>query len=504
MSQRGSRRTRCDGDKGSKPKPPWHGSAKFSYGRLGFEPFPFVVQERTRLLAVTLNVMKTESNLQITYVPINSLRPSEYNPRKISKESFDQLKESVRKFQMVDPIIANAASERNGVVIGGHMRLRVAKELGFKEVPVVFLTIPDLAVEKELNIRLNKNTGEFDFELLALFEEEFLSSVGFDSEDLDNIFPAEDNPEQFDLKKELEKLDITEIKVEKGDIYEIDGSRLMCGDSTVEAEMLTLLGGEKADMCFTDPPYILDYLHGKKKKDGEAVTGFGAKRDRRYLETDSLPDNFTELWMGNVSKIAKPDFHIVVYENWKNIRTIWGEMEKHWKVKNMIVWHLPNRNQGYAGKYKFFSKHDIAMVGSSNPDAEHLNLDAEGELLDNEYETALYAISGKPHWEGYEKGKKIQPTDFIEYKAADLKSSGQGIIFGTKPLEILIPYVKVLTKRGDLIVEPFGGSGSTLIASVKMARRCYLMEKSPVYAEVILRRWEMETGKKRKLINGTK
>ena len=283
-------------------------------------------------------------------------------------------------------------------------------------------------------------------------------------------------------------------------MYDLDESRLMCGDSTIEADMLKLMGGEKADMCLTDPPYILDYLHGKKKN-GNAVTGFGAKRDRRYLETDSLPDNFTELWMGNIAKVAKADFHIICYENWKNIRTIWGEMEKHWKVKNMIVWHLSNRVQGFAGKYKFFSKHDIAMVGSSH-DAEELNLEPEGELLDNEYQTALYAISGKPHWEGYEKGKKIQPTDFIEHVAADEKSSGQGIIFGTKPLEILMPYVKVLTKRGDLVVEPFGGSGSTLIASVKMSRRCYLMEKSPVYAEVILNRWKKLTGKMPQKIHG--
>jgi DNA modification methylase len=187
-----------------------------------------------------------------------------------------------------------------------------------------------------------------------------------------------------------------------------------------------------------------------------------------------------------------------VYENWKNIRTIWNEMERYWKVKNMIVWHLPNRVQGFSAKGKFFNKHDIAMVGATE-DVEVQNPD-EGELLENEYETALYAISGKPQWESYEAGKKICPTDFIEFKAADEKSSGQGVIFGTKPIEILMPYIKVLTKRGDLVVEPFGGSGSTLIASIRMHRRCYLMEKSPVYAEVILKRWEKETGTRPKKI----
>ena len=121
-------------------------------------------------------------------------------------------------------------------------------------------------------------------------------------------------------------------------------------------------------------------------------------------------------------------------------------------------------------------------------------------LLQEEYETALFATSGRPTWESYEKGKKYCPTDFIEYKASDAKSSGQGIIFGTKPIEILIPYIKVLTKRGDIIAEPFGGSGSTLIAATKMQRRCFVMEKSNVYAEVIRKRWENLTGKKARLI----
>ena len=123
-------------------------------------------------------------------------------------------------------------------------------------------------------------------------------------------------------------------------------------------------------------------------------------------------------------------------------------------------------------------------------------------LFQSEYENALFATSGKPHWEGYEKGKKICPTDFISHTAADKKSSGQEIIFGTKPIDLLLPYIKVLTKRDDLVLEPFGGSGSTLIAAIKLKRRCYVMEKSPVYAEVIKKRWEKFTGLTAKKIHG--
>ena len=204
--------------------------------------------------------------------------------------------------------------------------------------------------------------------------------------------------------------------------------------------------------------------------------------------------------MANIAKIQKTDFSIIVFENPKNLRPIWNALEKHWRYRNTVVWHLPNRVQGFSAKYKFFNKNDVALVGTSgNID---INLEPESdELFQNEYETALYATAGKPHWEGYEKGKKICPTDFIEHIAADKKSSGQGIIFGTKPLELLIPYIKVLTKRNDLIVEPFGGSGSTLIASNKLGRRCFIMEKSNVYAQIILRRWSKFSGKKVKKIS---
>ena len=432
--------------------------------------------------------------INITSVSVSDLKPSLYNPRRWDQHAIEGLSESIKRFGLVDPLLVNGAENRKNIVIGGHFRLRVAKDLGIKEVPVVYLDIPDEVKERELNLRLNKNQGDWDYELLAEFDESLLEDVGFDSEELDAIFDIDtEEADTFDLEKELKKLDIKQVAAQKGDVYQLGESRLMVGDSTIEVDMLKLMDGQQADMCMTDPPYILDYLHAKRG--GKPVTGFGAKKNRRYLETDELPDDFTQLWMGNIAKVAKPDFSIIVYENWKNLRTIWDEMEKHFKVKNMIVWHLPNRHQNFASKYKFFSKHDIAMVGG-NGTIEY-NHDEEPEGLQEEYETALYAISGKPHWEGHAKGKKFIPTDFIEHTAEDEKHSGLGVVFGTKPLPILIPYIKVLTKRGDLVVEPFCGSGSTLIASTKLKRRCYIMEKSPVYAEVAMKRWENLTGLKR-------
>lgn len=437
----------------------------------------------------------THQTLTIEEIEITRLNPAPYNPRRWSQSAIDQLTESMQRFGMVDPIIVNRAKGRENIVIGGHFRLKVATDLGYKQVPVVYVTIPEETKERELNVRLNKNLGDWDFELLAEFDQEVLSDIGFTSEELDDIFDIEEEESStFDLQKELAKLDIKEITVEKGDVYQLGDSRLMCGDSTVEADMLGLMDGQQADMCMTDPPYRLSYLKGGIRH-GKPTEGFGAKRNRKYLETDELPLDFTELWMANIAKVAKPDFSIICYEAWHNLREIWDEMEKNWKIRNTIVWHLPNRHQGFSGKYRFFSKYDIAMVGASG--TVEYNHEEEPDGLQEEYETALYATSGKPQWEGYDKGKRYQPTDFIEYQADDLKSSGQGVIFGTKPVEILIPYIKVLTKRGDLVVEPFCGSGSTLIASTKLKRRCYIMEKSPTYAEVALKRWEKLTGEKR-------
>ena len=438
-------------------------------------------------------------NLNIKTVKINELNPAPYNPRKWSEEATTQLAESIKKFGMVDPLLVNQAVGRENVVIGGHFRLKVAKDLGITEVPVLYINIPELERERELNVRLNKNLGDWDYSLLKEFDESLLDDIGFTTEEIDDIFDVDvEEKETFNIQKALEKAGVQEVKAKPGDVYQLGDSRLMVGDSTVEVDMLKLMNGEKADMCMTDPPYILDYLNAKRH--GKPTDGFGSKKNRRYIGTDELPPNFTELWMGNIAKVAKPDFSIICYENWKNLKTIWSGLEANgWKVRNMLIWHLPNRNQGYAAKYKFFSKYDIAMVGSSG-EVEYNHEDEEGPLQEM-YESALFATSGSPQWEGYEKGKKYQPTDHITFNAADEKSSGQGVIFGIKPLEILIPYIKVLTRRGDLVVEPFCGSGSTLIAATKLKRRCYIMEKQPIYAEVAMNRWEKETGQKRVLIH---
>lgn len=348
------------------------------------------------------NYMNRHQKLEIVSTSISQLKASEYNPKKMSKKQEADITESIKRFGLVDPIIANDFSGRENIIIGGHQRYKIMKKLGYKEILVVFVSFNEKQ-EKELNLRLHKNQAEFDLDLLQNFEHELLLDVGFESQEIDEIFTMDDTPEIFDLEKELKKLDIASIDVKEGDIYELGESRLMCGDGTKEPDIIKLMNGEKANLCLTDPPYILDYLRGRRHS--SPTDGFGQKKNRRYIGTDSLPDNFTELWMVNINKIQHENFSVIVYENWKNIRTIWNEMDKYWKVKNMIVWHLPNRSQGFASTYKLFSKYDIAMVGTSK-DEKKLNKEPEIEIFQNEYESSLYAISGKPQLEGYEKRQK--------------------------------------------------------------------------------------------------
>ena len=178
--------------------------------------------------------MVNTTKIETVLVKVTDLIPSDYNPRKWSKEQVEQLKESIIRFGIVDPIIANSAENRRNIVIGGHFRLEVAKQLGYTEIPVVYVNIPEVEREKELNLRLNKNQGEFDYGLLAKFDENLLKDIGFGSEEIDNIFDIDDtNTEIFDLEKELKKLKIDQINFKKACLA-LGDSRLMCGDQPLK------------------------------------------------------------------------------------------------------------------------------------------------------------------------------------------------------------------------------------------------------------------------------
>ncbi len=158
--------------------------------------------------------MENSNKIKVEYVDIQLLKPSTYNPRRWDKTAIKNLTKSIKKYGIVDPVIANKNKKRYGVLIGGHFRYKVCKDLKINKIPVIWLNIPNIEKEKALNLTLNKVTGDWDWDLLKSFDESFLSSVGFSSEELDKIFDF-DNPEHFDLQKELKKLNILKINIKK-------------------------------------------------------------------------------------------------------------------------------------------------------------------------------------------------------------------------------------------------------------------------------------------------
>ena len=455
---------------------------------------------------------------------IEDLTELEGNPRKASEKEWKDLEKSLDQFDLADPIIIN---QDNGI-IGGHFRIRVLKEKGIKEIDV---RVPDrLLTKKEVNelcLRLNRNTGSWDFDLLANFSEELLLDCGFDSDELDSIFGL-DYTDDYDAQKELEKiLKNGKRRTAMGDVWILGDHRLGIGSSTDREIWKKVMGDDKFDFLFTDPPYKLLYAKSQssrvKTKDGWKLKhlrtydsigetaekgkkkGFRAKQNRLYdgVEIEGGVPEFDD-WFSIAHDYENPKgTNIMIFESWKNIRELWDAMEKYWKVRNMVIWHLPNRHQGVSKPGQLFSKYDIAMLG----DIGEINLNEEyeeelktylqekGQKLLDTYEIILYANKGKPEW-GKIKGTKWgKIADHITWIAYSEASTGQNIMFGLKPLQILVPYLKILSPRDGIVMEPFGGSGSTLIASEIMKRKARVIELSPIYSEVILHRWEKFTGK---------
>jgi DNA modification methylase len=454
---------------------------------------------------------------------VSELKPFEGNPRKANEKEVEDLQKSLEKFNVADPLVINT----DGTVIGGNFRLSQLKQRGIEEVDV---RVPSRELTddeaRELNLRLNKNTAQWDTDLLANFSEDMLKDVGFGEDELDNIFGLEET-EEFNLQKELEKTTKGKLRgVKMGDIWQLGNHKLIIGDATDEENWKKLLGDERFDFMCTYPPYKLAYSNkrvrkvktkegwklkrertyesvGETTREGEVVDdkpkqGFGYKGNRIYegVEMHRGVPEFDE-WLSIANKYQNPKgANVMIYEHWSNTPELWRAIEKYWKIRNMIIWHLPNRHQGFSAKGRFFNKYDIAPLAGNGVDNREDEpelmqyLEDEGQKLLDTYEICLYAQKGESEFSKAKGTKYWVVTDHVTWTASTESNSGQSVIFGTKPLQVIVPYIKVLSPRDGIIVEPFAGSGTTIIASEIMKRRCRAIELSPTYAEVILTRWE--------------
>ena len=238
--------------------------------------------------------MKTEK-LKMVQVKIGELKAADYNPRKWEQAAIDKLTENIKEFGFIDPVIANMAPKRKNVIIGGHFRVKIAKDLGYKTVPVVYVNIPEIKKEKELNLRLNKNTGDWDWKLLQDFEKDILEIVGFSSVELDKLFSDDDvKDDNFDPDEVLKG--IGSPKSKPGQVYKLGRHVLMCGDATNPEHVKKLLDGNKAAMVFTDPPYNVDYKGG--------MGGDGKKHNRGGILNDKMSaENFYEFLSKSVGNL---------------------------------------------------------------------------------------------------------------------------------------------------------------------------------------------------------
>lgn len=241
--------------------------------------------------------MKTSPSALLSIVSVSpqDLKPATYNPRQWDNFQAEQLKESLTRFGFVDPILVNGAKNRKNIVIGGHFRLKTALDLGFKEVPVVYLDIPDVEKEKELNLRLNRNTGSWDYDLLKNMDIDLLLDIGFDDIDLSGIWDEALGLESdgFDTQKEFAA--ITNPESKPGEVYQLGRHRLICGDSTDPKVLEKLLGTNKINMVYSDPPYNLsyDYRTGIPKNPRNAPRE-NQKSHRNPLQFSLYP--FDALW----------------------------------------------------------------------------------------------------------------------------------------------------------------------------------------------------------------
>jgi DNA modification methylase len=248
---------------------------------------------------------------------VNNLIFAEYNPRELTKDQHQDLKDSITRFGFVDPLIVNTHKERKNILVGGHQRLKIAKELGYKDVPCVEVDLTPNK-EKELNVRLNKNTGQWDWDALANhFDIGELIDWGFNEDELQFNEPEEING----LIEDDDVPEVEESITKQGDLWILGEHRLLCGDATKKEDVERLMDGEKVDMVFTDPPYGMDVVKN---------SGVLSKKYKNIINDDSI-------------NVAIKSFQLID----SNIPAIWWGANYYANIlPNKSCWIVWDKNNG--------------------------------------------------------------------------------------------------------------------------------------------------------------
>ena len=388
---------------------------------------------------------KKQPKITVIERDISDLIFAEYNPRQMTADQKQHLTDSMKRFGFVDPIIINTHEKRSNVIIGGHQRVRIAKELGITSIPCVELSL-DINEEKELNIRLNKNTGEWDFDALAnYFEVSDLIEWGFDEKELNFDVEAQEGLTDDDAIPE-----VTEPTCKPGDLWILGDHRLLCGDATISTDVDKLMDGEKADMVFTDPPYGMN-LDAEGFAKMPKAKGTTAHEYKNIIGdgSDFTPDLITSIFMSAPN--AKEVF-------------IWGA--------DYFAELLPDRNDGSLIVW------DKRQEGGTDK---------------------LFGSSFEICWSKERHKRDIARILWAGYFGMSSDDTKQRVHPTQKPTELAVWFFDRWGSGLITVLDLFLGSGSTLIACEKTNRKCYGMELDPHYCDVIVKRWEDFTGKKAEL-----
>jgi len=380
--------------------------------------------------------------MKIEIAKIDSIKPYPNNPRKLSKKAIEKVSMSLKEYGFQQPIVV----DKDRIIVVGHTRYQASRSLGLKEVPITIaaeLTPDKINAYRIADNRTNEE-AEWDEDLLKLEIKELdlkkfnLNLTGFDDKQInDLLFEEKQGLTDDDAVPDTPEEPITKL----GDIWQLGKHRLLCGDATKEEDINKLMDGAKADMVFTDPPYGVNYQSNMRVKSKKFNI---LENDDVVLDIAPILNKYSNGW-------------IFIWTTWKVIDK-WIENTKSFGFPtNMVVWY---KGGGGIGDLK--------------------------KTFSTDYEMALVFNRGANLC-----GKRIGSVWSIQKdKAITYKHPTQ------KPVELSKEAINKTTLKKQIILDIFGGSGSTLIGCEKTDRICYMMELDPKYCDVIVKRWEQWTGEK--------
>lgn len=404
--------------------------------------------------------------LEITYRPISELKPRPGNPRTHSKKQIEQIAKSLKKFGFTNPVLV----DENDGIIAGHGRLEAAQLIQLTEVPTVRLAEMSEADVRAYVIADNKlaeqagwdkNLLALEFKFLSELEIGFdLTTTGFELAEIDAFMLGEGARSAKDVAADQVPQFADEPVTRLGDIWDIDGHRLICGDATQIDTYRALLDDAKATMVFADAPYNVP-IAGH-------VSGLGKARHREFpmasgeMTSDEYKSFLARVFvnLAKASNSGSIHFHCI---DWRHLAEMLAAGEVGYsELKNLCVW--AKTNGGMGSLYR--SAHEMVLVFKAGTDA-HINNVELGK--NGRYRTNVWSYAGA--------------NTFSATRDHDLQMHPT-----VKPVALVYDTILDCSRRGDIVLDPFAGSGTTLVAAHKAKRRGYGIELDPLYCDVILRR----------------